>query len=251
MGAGHEVTEQLFGQMRADRDVVETGVGSDANERAFELTDVAGDPRRDEFEGVRGDGAAITLRLVAKDREPGLEVGRLDVGDQAPLETTAQTFFERGDRIGHPIARHHDLLVGAVERVEGVEELLLQAFLAFHELDVVDQEHVDVAKASLEVGDRVGSNAVDVLVQERLGAHIANDVVLVVVVHVVADGVQQVRLAQAGRPVDEERVVAPTGGLGHPKRRSQGELVRCTLDEGLEGVSGVQASEVERLGRSG
>jgi hypothetical protein len=41
-------------------------------------------------------------------------------------------------------------LVGSVERVERVEELLLEPFLALHELDVVDEQHVDVAVAALE-----------------------------------------------------------------------------------------------------
>ena len=90
----------------------------------------------------------------------------------------------------------------------------LQTFLAFHELDVVDEQHVDVAIATLEVGDGVGADAVDVFVEERLGADVADDVVLVVTVHVVADGVEQVGLAEAGGAVDEQWVVGTTRGLG-------------------------------------
>ena len=109
--------------------------------------------------------------------------------------------------------RDDDLLVGAVQRVERVEELLLEPLLALHELDVVDEQHVDVAVAALEVGDGVGADGVDVLVEERLGGDVAHDVVLVVVVHVVADGVQQVGLAQTGRAVDEQRVVRLRPGV--------------------------------------
>ena len=36
----------------------------------------------------------------------------------------------------------HDLLVGVVQGVEGVEELLLRLLLALQELDVVDQQDV-------------------------------------------------------------------------------------------------------------
>ena len=71
--------------------------------------------------------------------------------------------------------------------------------------------------------------------------------VLVVVVHVVPDGVQQVGLAEAGRAVDEQRVVAATRCFGHPQGGRERELVRRTLHEGLEGVPRVQAGEVERL----
>ena len=48
---------------------------------------------------------------------------------------------------GRPVGGDDDLLGGVVERVEGVEELLLRLLLVLQELDVVDQQHVDVAVA--------------------------------------------------------------------------------------------------------
>ena len=84
----------------------------------------------------------LALGLLAQDGEPGLELGRLDVGDEAPLEPAAQPVLEGGDGAGVAVGGQHDLLVGLVERVEGVEELLLEALLALHELDVVDQQDV-------------------------------------------------------------------------------------------------------------
>ena len=54
--------------------------------------------------------------------------------------------------LGRPVGGDHDLLVGVVQRVEGVEELLLGLLLALQELDVVDQQDVDVAVAALEAG---------------------------------------------------------------------------------------------------
>ena len=52
-----------------------------------------------------------------------------------------------------------DLLVGVVQGVEGVEELLLRLLLALQELDVVDQQHVDVAVAALEAAGLVVADA--------------------------------------------------------------------------------------------
>ena len=176
----HQIVEQLLGEVGADRDVVEAGVGGDPDQRALELTDVGGDVRGDELERLGRHRTVVALGLVAQDGEAGLEVGRLDVGDQAPLEPAAQPVLERRDGVGHAVGGDHDLLVGPVQRVERVEELLLESFLAFHELDVVDQQHVDVAVAALEVGDGVGADGVDVLVEERLGGDVADDVVLVV-----------------------------------------------------------------------
>ena len=73
-----------------------------------------------------------------------------------------------------PVGGDDDLAVGAVERVERVEELLLEALLVLHELDVVDEQHVALAVAALEGGGGVGADGVDELVHERLGGHVAH-----------------------------------------------------------------------------
>ena len=130
-----------------------------------------------------------------------------------------------------------------------MEELLLEPLLAFHELDVVDEQHVGVAVAALERRGRVGADGVDVLVQERLGRHVAHLVVGVVLVDVVPDGVQQVGLAQPGGAVDEERVVRPGRHFGHSQCCRERELVGCALHERVEQVVRVEA--VEQAGRVG
>ena len=55
-----------------------------------------------------------------------------------------------------------------MQSVEGVEELLLGLHLALQELDVIDQEHVNVAVAALEGGGFVVADAVDEIVGELL-----------------------------------------------------------------------------------
>ena len=65
----------------------------------------------------------------------------------------------------------------------------------------------------------------------------------------VADGVEQVRLAQADAAVDEERVVGLGGRLGHGQRGRLGEAVGRPGDEGLEGEPGLQAARAPRLER--
>eukprot|EP01135_Chromosphaera_perkinsii_P009112 Nk52_evm1s1634 gene=Nk52_evmTU1s1634 len=57
---------------------------------------------------------------------------------------------------------------------------------------------------------------------------------------VVAHCMQQVGLAQAGAPVDEQRVVGLGRGLGHGRGRRLGEAVRGADDEGVEGVLAVE-----------
>ena len=69
---------------------------------------------------------------------------------------------------------------------------------------------------------------------------------LVVRVDVVTDGVEQVGLAEAGRSVDEQRVVAAARCFGDSQGGREGELVGRTLDERLERVAGVQPRFVEQ-----
>ena len=83
-----------------------------------------------------------------------------------PLEPAAQPVLQGRDLLRRPVGRDDDLLVGVVEGVEGVEELLLRPLLALQELDVVDEQDVGLAVAPLEaagplVPDGVVASALD------------------------------------------------------------------------------------------
>src|SRR5919204_552208 len=82
-----------------------------------------------------------------------------------------------------PVARHHDLRAGLVERIEGVEELLLDSFLVLKELHVVDQEHVVGAVALLEALDPLVAQRVDEVVHERLARDVADGELARVLAH--------------------------------------------------------------------
>ncbi len=152
--------------------------------------------------------------LLPEDGETGLELRWLHVGQLAPLEATyGDGPRDRGDRLRGAVRRDHDLHPFAVELIEGVEELLLELLGALEELDVVDQQHVEVAVAALEPGHGLGADGVDELVHERLGRDVADALVAEDGPDVVPDGVEQVSFPQAGRPVDEQRVVGAAEGL--------------------------------------
>ena len=104
---------------------------------------------------LSGSGTASVSAFFLRIATLRLEIRRLDVGDQAPLEARAQTLFERGNLVRRTIAADDDLLLRVVQRVERVEELVLRAFLAGDELDVVDEQHVDRAIALAELEDAV------------------------------------------------------------------------------------------------
>ncbi len=105
---------------------------------------------RDELEHVGGREQPFLGGLLLQDRDAGLQVGRLDVGQQSPLEPGTQPVLEGGQLPGRAVGGDDDLLVRVVQRVEGVEELLLGPLAVLQELDVVDQQDVDVAVPALE-----------------------------------------------------------------------------------------------------
>ena len=90
------------------------------------------------------------LDLLAEDGDAGLEIGGLDVGDEAPLETGDEAVFKGGQGVRRAIGSDDYLFLRIVESVEGMEEFLLGLLFLLEELDVVDQEYVDGAIAVLE-----------------------------------------------------------------------------------------------------
>ena len=229
----------------AERDVLalQRRVGDQADERALELADVrldlAGDVERD----VVGQRDRLGLGLLLEDRDLRLEVRRLDVGDEAPLEPRAQPLLERRDLARRAVAADDDLLLRVEERVERVEELGLRAFHARQELDVVHQQHVHGPVALAELVDAVVLHRVHHLVLEPLGRDVGEVHLRVVAEHVVPDGVHQVRLAEPHAAVDEQRVVRARRRLGHRAAGGLGELVGRSDDEGVERVARVQAAQ--------
>ncbi len=58
--------------------------------------------------------------------------------------------------------------------------------------------------------------------------------------HGVRDGMHQMRLAEAGTPRNEKRVVASASSVGHGSRSGIGKLIRWSNNEVVKGEFGVQ-----------
>ena len=166
--------------------------------------------------------------------------GGLDVGDEAGLEALTEPLLDRDERSRETVAREHELPPGLIQGVERVEELLLGAGLAGEELDVVDEQDVGVAVGVLEGVDRLGAQRADEVVGEGLGGGVADGGTTAVVQDVVADGMEEVGLAEAGRGVEEEGVVGLAGELGDGEGGGVGQAVALADDELLESVAGVE-----------
>ena len=194
---GDEVLENHLGQRHVHGLAVQAGEGRDADEGAFEFADVAGDLGSDVLQCVVRGGEAFAEGLLPEDGDAGFQFRRLDVRQQAPLEAGLHPVLESCQQLGRLVRGDDHLLVVVVQGVERVEELLQRPVLAGQELDVVDQQDVDVAVRGLEAGAFIVADGVDEVVGEFLGVDVPDADAAVEPAGVVADGVQQVGLAES------------------------------------------------------
>ena len=218
-------------------DAVQRRERDDAREGALELADVRLDALGDRGQDVdvRRPGA-VALRLLAQDRDPGLQIGRLDVRDQAPLEPRTEPFLEGVDLLRRPVGRQDNLSAGLVHAVEGVEKLFLDALFPGEELDVVDQQNVVRPVPRLELVETFVLQMGDEIVHEGLAREVPRAERGGLGREVVGDRLQQVGFPQARRAVDEQRVVGLRRRLGHRERRGVREPVRRADHEVVERV---------------
>src|SRR5207249_3827301 len=217
-----QLAEDFLGQVDGHLAAGEGAKGDHPRERAFELADVRLDPARDEIRDVVAEADALERGLFLEDGHARLEVRRLDVGDQSPLESRAQTLLDLGNVLRRRVARDDDLLARLVQVVERVEEFFLSPLLARDELDVVDQEQIDRAIARPELRGPIVADRVDELVGEALGREIRHRHAGDDLIHGQRDtGMSANHLA--GRLVERLEIV-----LGQPVAR---ELVRCADSE--------------------
>jgi len=114
--------------------------------------------------------------------------------------------------LGKTVRGDDDLLVRVVQGVEDVEELLLRAFLARQELDIVDEQDVGSAGFLVEVLDdgivvvRV-LNRADNFVGELFARRVDNLLVGCLGQHGVRDALQQMSLSQPDAAVNIQWVV--------------------------------------------
>ena len=174
-GAGVEAVEHLGRELGGERPAGERAEGDDADQRALERAHVVLDALGDHLQGeLVGQLDAVVVGALAQDRQARGELGWLDVGDEAGLEALAQAVLERLQVVRGAVGGEHDLAPAVVQGVEGVEELLLGLGLALEELDVVEQQHVDVAEARLEVLGVAVAERVEELVREGLAGRAAH-----------------------------------------------------------------------------
>ena len=108
------------------------------------------------------------------------------------------------------------------------------------ELDVVNQQDIDGPVLVTEAGLPVVAHGIYHLVGELFTRDVRDGEVRVAALHLMPNGVHQVRLAKADTAVQEKRVISLAGALGHCERSRMSELVAATNDEVVEQVARVE-----------
>ena len=126
------------------------------------------------------------------------------------------------------------------QRVEQVEELFLCPTLAAEELDVIDEQQVERSVIALEVVEGLVLISADDVGYIGLGVDVANLRIRVGVENVIADRLDQVRLAQPNAAINEQRVVRRRM-FGDLQARRASELIGLAGDESGKGKSGIEA----------
>src|SRR5690606_14175316 len=130
------------------------------------------------------------------------------------------------------------------QSVEGMEELLLRAFLLGKELDVVDQQRIYRTIEALEFIDRVELRRLDHVRYETLGMQVDHLRIGILLEQVITHGMHQVGLAQTNAAIQKERVIAVLGIVGVLPGRGAGQLVGFAFDKLLEGKGAVEIAGV-------
>ena len=152
------------------------------------------------------------LDAGGEDRGAQRLVERADLDHETAGETRAHALVEALE-IGRRTVRRDDDLAARIDQgVQRVAEFLLD-LLALDELHVVDDEQVDAAQALLEGERRLRLQGGDEAVHEAVGREIDHPAPLRA--HLVADGMQKMRLAEADARMEIERVVDGLAVLVH------------------------------------
>src|SRR5882672_7512165 len=89
-----DFAEQTFDNLDAEFFTGERRERSDANESPFKPANVSPDAIGQEIDDIIWQFDAHELRLLVKDGEAHFDIGRLQIGNEAPLEARDKTMFE-------------------------------------------------------------------------------------------------------------------------------------------------------------
>src|SRR6202790_5154602 len=203
-----DVAQDLLRGGKRDGHARQGGVSHQTGKCSFKFAHIGLNSPRDVFSNVIGKRKAIVVGLFLKNRNFSFQIRWLDVRDQTPLETRAQSFFNGVDVFGQAVARNDNLLLLFIKSVERVEELFLGAFFSSDELDVIDQQDIDGVETVAETDHAIEADGVDDFDGEFFRADVTEAHRRIALLDGVPDSVHQVGLAHAHTAIEEQRVVS-------------------------------------------
>ena len=213
-----------------------------APERALEPAHIAGDGGGEPGRESRIENEPQRPGLVVHELEAEPWLGWRDAGDRPVPEPLAHPRRELGYVIGRPVRGERQRPPVRRPRDQAVDQLLLHLLLARERVDVVEQESVErpqlAPEGAFPVLPHRGDEAFD---QSRRGQTGHGEAAGF---EHVGDRVKQMRLADAGRSVKEDRRrrVLP----GERLRRAEGTCVALPDHERLESVIGERRRGADR-----
>ena len=142
--------------------------------------------------------------------------------------------------LGRFVAGQNNLFVFIVQFVESVEKLLLRGFPARNELDVINHQQIHHPQLRTKLIGFLLLNRLDHLVHKAFAGHIEDPLRRVFLVHIIADGLHQVRFPQPHAAVDKQRIVGFSGRFRRSECRGPGEPVAVSGNKGVESVFGIE-----------
>src|SRR5216684_1332256 len=220
------VLQNLARKLLSDRLSGQAVHRRDLDQSPFKLTNVAMNVPGNKLANAVGKRESFCLPLLFQNSNSRLEIRLLDVGDQSHGESRTQALLKTWDFRRRGVGGQDNRLGSLVKSIEGVEELFLSFLLFPEELNIVDEEHIAfLAELAPELRHLVVAHALDELVGELFRGEINDSSGWAALADLVAHRMQKVGLTESSAAVDEERVVATPGALGHGRCRRGGKLV--------------------------
>ena len=170
--------------------------GDELIESPFQLTDIGIDMTCDIVDHVFRERDAKLFCSLLKDDAADFIVRRRNRGNEPAGKARLQAIFELVDILRRAVARHDDVLLLIEEVIECIEDLHLRRILGAEELHVVDQEEVQISILGTKFRHGVILDGIDQLIGEGFARDEEDGKLRLVFVDVVADGVEQMRLAK-------------------------------------------------------
>src|SRR5436305_3882291 len=144
--------QALVSHSQRDRLVREGRHRDQAGQSTFEFSHVALRFRCNKDANILGQENTLRFGLLVENGHFRLEIGSLNVYQQAPFKPGAQSLDETGKLARSRVARNHQLLLVIVEFIEGVEELFLGPLFSCNDVDIVNEK--DVGSSVMAVKER-------------------------------------------------------------------------------------------------